>query len=239
MNILVTGGASGLGEAITAKLASDPSYKIYFTYCDSFKEAESLEKQFSNVHSFQCDFRISKDLDDLTKQMEQINPDVLVNNAFAGFTRKHFHKIAPDSFVENFRHNIIPVIRITQKAIVLFRKKKFGKIINILTSALINRPPVGWSEYVAGKAYLAELSKSWAVENAAFNITSNCISPSFMKTDLTSDIDERVIEDMERTHPLKQLLSPEEVADSVLFLCRSTQHINGVNIPLNAASDMI
>ncbi|MFZ0035366.1 MAG: SDR family oxidoreductase, partial [Sedimentisphaerales bacterium] len=127
---------------------------------------------------------------------------------------------------------------ITQEAIKLFRKKKFGKIINILTSFLINKPPTGLSEYVAKKAYLLSLSKSWAVENADFNISSNCISPSFMQTELTSSMDERIVEQLIKVHPLKRLLRPEEVAESVLFFINSPQHVNGVNLVINAAQDI-
>lgn len=238
MNILITGGASGLGEAITRELASQQSGNIYFTYNKSVEKSRSLEREFTNAKAIKCNFKEIHELDRLISHMQEMDLDVLINNAFVGFVKKHFHKTPFESFSENFQNNIIPTIKITQQAISLFRKKKFGKIINILTSALISRPPVGWSEYVASKAYLASLSKSWAVENASFNITSNCISPSFMLTRLTSDTDERIIDEMRRNHPLKKLLTTAEVAKTVLFITESTQHLNGTNIVLNAASDI-
>jgi 3-oxoacyl-[acyl-carrier protein] reductase len=92
---------------------------------------------------------------------------------------------------------------------------------------------------VANKNYLLSLSKSWAVENARHRITSNCISPSFMETDFTATTDARIIEQIKEAHPLKTLVTPDEVADAVLFFCHCSIHINGVNLPINAAEDLL
>lgn len=239
MNILVTGGASGLGEAITRRLAAAETSYVYFTYCKSLDKTKELERDFSNVKGIKCDFGNTSDIDSFLHQMNEMNLDVVVNNAITGFTQMHFHKIDQNTFVESFQKNVIPVVRITQQSIKIFRKKKYGKIISILTSSLINKPPIGWSEYVANKAYLLALSKSWAAENARFNITSNCVSPSFMQTHLNRDIDERIIESIIESHPLNRLLTTREVADAVYFLIHSSQQINGVNLIINSSSDVL
>jgi NAD(P)-dependent dehydrogenase (short-subunit alcohol dehydrogenase family) len=166
--------------------------------------------------------------------------DVLVNNAYVGNAlNNHFHKIPQQEFLQSFQANLIPALRITQEAIKGFRKKKFGKIINIITSFVINTPPIGCSMYAANKAYLLELSKSWSHEYAKFNITSNCISPELMETNFSKDLDYRIIEQKMEAHPLKKLLTPEEVAETVKFLLKTSQQINGVNIPMNAAQNIL
>ncbi len=239
MNILITGGASGLGEKITRKLSCEQSNKIFFTYNSSVEKARTIEKENSNTKSIQCNFEDIHSLNSLIDQMKDFDLDGLIHNASTGMTKNHFHKMEADVFEKKFQNNIMPVIKITQEAITQFRKKEFGKIITILSSACLNSPPIGWSEYVANKAYLASLSKSWAKENAHFNITANCISPSFMKTHFTCDTDERVIESMIGNHPLKKLLTPDEVAESVSFLIKSSQQINGINLIMNSAADVI
>lgn len=239
MNILITGGASGVGEAITRKLATTQTNRIYFTYNTSIAKATTIEADFSNASGIKCDFTCSAEIDNLLNRIPEMDLDVLVHNAISGMSKKHFNKMEADLFVKSFQSNVVPIIRITQRVLPQFRKKRFGKIITILTSALINRPPIGWSEYIANKAYVLSLSKSWAVENASFNITSNCISPSFMQTPFSKDTDERVVEELIRTHPLKRLLTPEEIADVVAFLMVATQHINGTNLIINAAIDVI
>ena len=240
MNILITGGASGLGEAITRRLAKDNNNIIYFTYSKSLDKAKKLESECINTHSIKCDFEEIEDLSSLMSKLPQLDLDVLVNNAYTGdYLKTYFHKIAPEEFVKDFNSNIIPIVKITQSVISGFRKKKCGKIITVLTSALIDTPPIGSSVYVANKAYLEELTKVWANENAKFGISSNSVSPSFMQTNLTSSTDERVIEQVIENHPLKKILTVEEVADTVYFLVNASPHINGVNIIMNAGMHII
>lgn len=239
MNILVTGGASGLGEAITRYLAKVQSDKVYFTFHHSGDQAKKIEAEFTNTEAIHCNFEDEASMQSLLEKFASLNIDVLINNAFTGLQTNHFHKIDPSFFAENFNKNIIPVIKLVQKALLHFRKKKFGKIITILSSYIINTPPAGLSEYVAQKNYLLSLSKSWAVENARFNVTSNCISPSFMQTNLTATTDERIVETMIENHPLKKLLSPGEVAEAVQYLVNASQQTNGVNLVINAAADII
>jgi 3-oxoacyl-[acyl-carrier protein] reductase len=239
MKILITGGASGLGKAITEKLAMRDGYKVFITYSSSAKNATELESKYKNVKAVKCDFSSSNDLKDLVDLIQKEGIDVLVNNAYSTkIDKNYFHKTGTDTFVNGFKQNILPVIQVTQAAINVFRKKKFGKVITILSATLVNKPPMGYSEYTASKAYLLSLSKSWAGENAAFNVTSNCISPSFMQTELTADTDERIVEEIQNNHPLKKLLTTSEVADVVAFLCNSSQQINGANIPVNAAQNV-
>lgn len=239
MNILITGGASGLGNAITRELSDKGDNQVWFTYNNSAEEAAELASELKNVHSIKCDFTNPNDMQYLIQTIGEIGLDILIHNAFSGdFLKSHFNKIEIHDFESDFKANILPVIAITQAAISLFRKKKSGKIITILTSALINTPPVGSSVYVAGKAYLSQLSKIWATENARFNISSNTVSPAFMQTKFTSSVDERVIEQLTDSHPLKQLLQPEEVARAVLFLVNASPQINGTDIVINAGTSL-
>ena len=239
MKILITGGASGLGEAVTKRLSKDERNTIFFTYFHSSENARALEKNYINVKGVYCDFSNEDSISNLINDIESMNLDILINNALTGFTKNHFHKLDYNVFLKSFESNVMPIIRITQKCLIEFRKRKFGKIINILTEALINNPRIGWSEYVANKAYIESLSKSWAVENNRFCITSNCISPSFLMTGLTSDTDERVIEQIMNEQPFGKLVTTEEVAEAVKYLIGCTQQINGINLIINGGKNMI
>ena len=238
MNILVTGGASGLGESITTVLAAKPEHTVWFTYCKSKEKAEQLEAAFSNCKGIYLDFTSEESLAAFVNQMKELNPEALVNNATTGIIKNHFHKIPVDDFRVSFIHNVLPTIQITQEAIRIFRKKKAGKIVTILSAYLVGKPPLGLAEYASNKAYLLEMSKCWATENASFAITANCISPSMMQTSFTSDVDERIVESMVAAHPLKRLLTTNETANAVKFLVEGSEFINGVNLVLNAASDI-
>ena len=236
MVVLITGGSSGLGESITRRFAKDPICTIYFTFNQSENNAKKIESECPNTTAVKCDFANENDVKKLAEHIAVINPSVFINNAYSGsFMKSHFHKTHAGDFLTEFKNNIIPVIILTQAAINCFRKKKSGKIITVLTAALVNVPPAGASIYVANKAYLAQLSKVWAAENSKYNITSNTVSPSFMKTNFTNDIDVRIVEQIKEGHPLKRLLATEETAETIFFLANASDHLNGIDIVINSA----
>jgi 3-oxoacyl-[acyl-carrier protein] reductase len=240
MNILVTGGASGLGEAITKRLAREPDYFVHFTYCTADRNAVEIQKNYPNTALLKCDFTKDSDVQSLQEYIGHADIDILINNAFTGsFIDMYFHKTTLASYETAFAANILPTIAITQAAINCFRKKKAGKIITILSAALTDKAPIGSSVYVATKAYLAELAKIWAIENVKFNISSNTISPSFMQTSFTKDMDERLIEQLREQNSSKKILTTDEVAESVLFLVNTNQQINGVDFVINSETDVV
>ena len=239
MNILITGGASGLGKAITSSLLEDKENTIHFTYFKGKDSAKAIEKAHSNTKGIYCDFNDEKSLNELLNEMDTLNIDILINNAFSSLSSEHFHKTDNTHFSESFDKNIAPTVKIMQKAVVLFRKKKFGKIITVLSSYILGKPQIGFSKYIAEKNYLLSICKSIAIENSSFNITSNCVSPSFMLTNLTNNTDERIIEDMTRKHPLKKLLSTKDTAELIVYMVNSSQQINGHNFIINAAENVI
>jgi len=236
MNFLITGGASGLGYAITKAVASQyPGSKVYFTFFSSVAGKEQLEAAFNNTVGIKCDFLQAADTDKLVEMIKTNQVDVLVNNAVTGLQKQYAHKLTEGEIINSFSADIVPVLKITGAFLTAARQRKSGKIITILSAAIASMPPTGWSVYVANKNYLLSMHRSWAAENKNFNISSNCISPDFMLTPLNGDTDERVVETMIAKHPLKQLLTVEEVAETVVFLCGASSQLNGQNIILNAA----
>ena len=239
MNILITGGSSGLGKSIVERLAKQSENKVWFTFCSHKEDAQLLTKLYPNVSALHCNFGEDADMRLFFDRMSKLQIDVLINNAYAGYALgKHFHKTPIEDFQKAFDMNIIPTIRITQYILEKFRKQKSGKIITTLTEAIIGKVPAGYSLYSATKAYLAQLVKSWASEYVRYGITSNSVSPSFMQTSLTSDTNELMVEQMLASHPLKRLLTTNEVADVYAFLCEASNQLNGVDIPVNAGMNI-
>ena len=125
MNVLVTGGASGLGGAITKILAKDSNNRVYFSYKNSYVEAKKIEEEFSNTIAIPCDFGDNNALKMFIDKISQFDLDVLINNAYNGdYLKTYFHRISSNDFLIDFKENIIPVVEITQSVITNFRKKK-------------------------------------------------------------------------------------------------------------------
>lgn len=239
MNILITGGSSGLGRAMVEKLAPVEDYHIIFTYCHNIDAAKYLENSYKNVQAYPLDYNDLDSIDRLVNEIPHLNIDILINNAYAGTALgTHFHKTDINDFTTAFNTNIIPFIKITQACLSYMRKQKFGKIVNIITSYVIDVPPAGFSVYTATKAYIRQLSKSICKEYGRYNITSNCILPDYMPTAF-GKVEDFQLEQMQAAHPLKKLLQPEEVADVVAHLILLSQQVNGVEFPINAAQNIM
>lgn len=235
MKIVISGGASGLGESITKYLSSDyPSAQILFTYFKSEDKANKLVGLLPNAKGIHLDYEDEVSINGFIDEMILFEPDILINNAITSFTKNHFHKLPRETFVLNFKKNISPILIITQEFLRISRLRKSGKVINILSSAISGLPLTGWSEYIASKNYLLSMTKSWTQENLKFNIQCNSVSPEYMETPFNKDLDPRVKTSMVDSHPLKRLLKTDEVAKIVSFLVSAPCHLNGQNIVVNS-----
>lgn len=192
MKILITGGSSGLGKSILE--TTSPLHEVHFTYNSSLKSSSEITSKFKSSYSYKCDFTDEIELKNFLNKIKDIDFDVLINNYYSGnFLGKHFSKTDSSDFLDVYKNNIIPVIEITQVLLKTFKKKKKGLIISI-SSESISNPPIGTGLYSTVKSVIEQLSKIWNSEYNKYGITSKIISPSFMRTNLTSDIDERMIE---------------------------------------------
>ena len=167
MNILVTGGSSGLGRSIVEKLCSDKKNKVYFTYNNSIENSKSICSNYANANSIKCDFTNQNELTLFIENFKNLNINILINNFYSWpknplmpgtFLTKKFHKIDQNTFIDEFKNNIIPTILLTQEAIKYFRINKYGKIITVLSST-IESPTIGSTIYVSNKNYLSALAK--------------------------------------------------------------------------------
>ena len=223
MRILITGGSSGLGKSFVKKLSEKKENTIFFTYNRSEESACKMCNENENIKSIKCDFTLKNELDEFIENLKNLEIDILINNYYAWpekpllpgtFLNKNFHKINEESFIDEFKRNVIPTVLITQEIIRLFRSKKNGKILTTLSSYL-NSPTVGSSIYLSNKSYLKSLCNVWAVENEKFNIGSYFFSPSFMITGHTSKMDKRLVDQMVSSSNSKKLMTVDYVSEKI------------------------
>ena len=123
-------------------------------------------------------------------------------------------------------------------AIKKMLRKKSGKIVNI-TSIVGHTGNLGQANYAASKAGIVAFSKSLAIEYAKKNININCVSPGFIKTDMTDKINEDFKKILIGKIPSGDLGTGEDISNCVAFLASDmAKYINGETIHVNGGMYM-
>ena len=218
---LVTGAGRGIGRAIAIALAEN-GMNVVVNYNGSADKAEETAEIIRGMGvkavAYKCnvaDFEeCKKMIDDVIAEFGRI--DVLVNNA--GITRDNLlMKMSEDDFDSVIGINLKGAFNTTKHVSKYLLKQKAGKIINISSvSGILGNP--GQANYSASKAGVIGLTKSTARELASRGITCNAIAPGFIETDMTSAMNEQVIEKSVEMIPLKRIGKAEEIAHMAAFL---------------------
>lgn len=116
----------------------------------------------------------------------------LINNACAPFEPKPMHLLKVDDFQIAFEVAVKGSFLCVQSVVRTMARHRHGTIVSILTSALRDVTPKGFSAYLAAKASLAALTKSLAAEYSERGIRVFSVSPSYLETSLTADWDLRL-----------------------------------------------
>ena len=219
--VIITGASRGIGKGI-AQLFSLQGANIAFTYRSSKEEAKLLEEELrvhaGKVKSYQSDASDSeaaqKLIIDVLKDFGSI--DVLVNNA--GITKDGLlMRMSDEDFNNVMNINMKSVFNMTKAVLRPMLKQKKGSIIN-MSSVVGVKGNAGQANYSASKAAINGFTKSIALELGSRNIRCNAIAPGFIETEMTEALGEEVVQEWRSQIPLKRGGSPEDVANTTLFL---------------------
>jgi 3-oxoacyl-[acyl-carrier protein] reductase len=218
---LVTGASRGIGRAIAKKLASHGA-SVAFTYLSSVEQGNALESELAaegvKVKGYKSDASQYAEAEALiTSVLADFGTiDVLINNA--GITKDGLlMRMTEEQWDKVIEVNLKSVFNLTKAAIKPMMKAKSGSIIN-LTSVVGIRGNAGQTNYSASKAGIIGFTKSVALELGSRNIRSNAIAPGFIETEMTGQLDEKVVADWAAAIPMKRAGKAEEVADAVIYL---------------------
>lgn len=230
-NILVTGASKGIGRSIALRAAQEGA-NVAFTYLSSVEKGQALEKELSDLGVKAKGYR--SDASVYTAAEELINSvvadfgtiDALVNNA--GVTKDGLlMRMSEEQWDTVININLKSVFNLTKAAIKPLMKQKYGSIINI-TSVVGVKGNAGQANYAASKAGIIGFTKSVALELGSRNIRSNAVAPGFIETEMTGQLDQKVVDGWKEGIPLKRAGKPEEVADAVVFLASDlSKYITG------------
>lgn len=225
---LITGGGRGIGFTLAKRFLDSGAKVAILDYSESSLAVARAELSSfgTNVHFDEVDVRNAEACRAAVSRLPWAI-DILVNNA--GITRdKSFAKMSDDDFKAVIDTNLTGVFQVT-KALMekMPETAKQKRIINI-SSVVALYGNFGQSNYVAAKAGVIGLTKTWARELARKGFTVNAIAPGFTRTEMVAAMPEEAQAAVAAKIPLGRWGSTEDIANAALFLAsEEAAYING------------
>ncbi len=235
--VLITGATGGIGNHLVEKFDNLGS-NVLATGTNEEK-LKSIKAKFPSVaiEKFKLDEhnKIEHFIETIDKKLDGL--EILVNNA--GITLDNLSiRLTEENWKKVIDINLSSTFLMCKYAIKKMLKNKYGKIINI-TSIVGHTGNIGQANYAASKAGIIGFSKSLAIEYAKKNININCVSPGFIKTEMTDKINEEFKKILISKIPAGKLGSGEDVSNCVAFLASDeSRYINGETIHVNGGMYM-
>jgi 3-oxoacyl-[acyl-carrier protein] reductase len=216
----VTGGATGIGLAVSRLLAARGAAVAMFARNAARAEeaAAGIRASGGVAHAFAADITQSSAVDAAFGQaLERLQRvDILVNNA--GLTRDGlFVRMTDAQWDEVIDTNLSGAFRCSRAVARTMMKARYGRIVNV-SSVVGLMGNAGQANYCASKAGLLGLTKALARELSPRSITVNAVCPGFIATDMTAQLPEAAQTELKARIPLGRLGTPEDVAEVIAFL---------------------
>jgi len=221
--VLVTGGASGIGEAIVEAFVRQGSHVLFLDIQDD--AARSLiqkchQPECTPPEYFHCDLTNTSELQSVMPDLLCSFPtiEVLVNNA--GNDKRHqLEEVTPDFWDWCMQINLKQQFFMAQAALPGMRRAKRGSIINMSSIGWVI-PSTGIPVYVTAKAAIVGMTRALAHEVGADGIRVNCVMPGAIVTEKQRKLwfTEEYKKEIMARQAIKRDIQPEEVAKLILFL---------------------
>lgn len=231
---LVTGGARGIGRAISEELARR-GYTVAINYqrrnADACELRTQLREMGHTAEVFEADVSDYKQAQDLClKVTKELGPiDLLVNNA--GVTRDGLLlMMKEDNWKRVMDVNLNGVFNCSKAVVRSMCSRKSGVIINIGSGSGIS-PRSGQTNYSTTKAGLIGFTRSLARETAPYGVRALVVAPGFTRTEMAEMVSPRAMEESQRMIPMGRWGKPEEIAAVVGFMSsEEASYITGTTI---------
>lgn len=219
---LITGGAGGIGRAISVYFARR-GYDVALQYNSGKERAEALATEIRSQFqvqavAVQADFQDELSVKDMYEKVSLAigAPDILVNNAGIAEQRL-FTDVSAQEWQKMVNINLSAAFYLCQCAVPYMIKKQKGAIVNISSMWGISGASCEVA-YSATKAGIIGMTKALARELGPSGIRVNCVAPGVIDTEMNAKHSEEVMAELAEETPLCRIGKPEEVAAAVYFL---------------------
>ena len=227
-NIVVTGGASGIGFQIAHTFLEAGGNVSIWDYSESALAGakQELSKYGSQLHFSQVDVTNRSSVSTAVQSLPW-PADVLINNA--GITRdKSFGKMLAEDWDAVINTNLTGLFNVTKALLEKFNPNSNQKRIINISSVVGLYGNFGQTNYAAAKAGVIGMSKTWGKELGRKGFTSNTVCPGFIMTAMTKAMPKEVLDGMAAKVPVARLGATEDIANACLFLAsEQASYING------------
>ena len=233
LNVILTGATGGIGSSILDQLVLCEA-NVLATGTNEDK-LNAIREKYKNVKVLKFDISQHNEIENfIEKCSENLGNkiDILINNA--GITKDNLSiRMKDEEWNKVIDINLSSTFLLCKNIVKKMLKNKIGKIINI-TSVVGHTGNIGQANYSASKAGVIAMSKSLALEYGKKNIKVNCVSPGFIRSEMTDNINEEYKKVLKSKIPLDRFGEPNDVANTVVFLCSNlSDYITGETIHVN------
>ncbi len=236
--VVITGAARGIGKG-SAELFAQNGARVYLW--DVLEEGKQAAENIVKTGGKAAFMHVSvTDNTSIATAVDQIMAiegriDVLINNA--GITRdKTMLKMSQEDWQLVIDINLTGVFNCSKAIFPIMVNQKYGRVI--CTSSIVGQVGnFGQTNYVATKAAIIGMVKTWAKEFGKHNITANAVAPGFIKTDMTDLMPAEMLDKMVQEIPAKRMGLPADIAHAYMFLASDeASFINGHCLAVNGGA---
>lgn len=235
--IIIAGGQGGVGRAAAARLAAD-GYAVALLYrSGSDEEVRECVSSLSGVGHVarRCDITDAAAVSAAVRSLaEDRRIFGCVLAATEPIVRKSLLELEDVELRKALEVEVIGNFMLCRALAPLLRAAGEGIIVGV-TSMFIepNHRAGRMGAYVPAKFALRGLLRELAAELAPYGVRVNAVAPSMMRTKLSDDLPDRLFDFAQEKNPMKSLLTPEELAGVISFLCSDdARAITGVSLPV-------
>lgn len=240
---LITGSSEGIGFSVAYLLA-----KLGASVIINGRNARKLEKAFEKIELIEGAqvLAVKGDVTNpnfsteiIDKSIKSFNKiDILINNVGGGTDIHRVEEISDSEWQQTIDFNLSSTFALCRNVLPCMQKLNYGRIVNVSSVAGRFRGRLSGPHYSAAKAGILGLTRYLAWEYAKYGITVNAVAPGFVGTEralrkwnLHTDEDKKSL--LEQI-PMKRFATPEEVANSIVFLASSeASYITGITLDVN------